>query len=125
MSVKILINALGQHLIADTRQVSNKETEELVAYWVRDPRAVVYNRNEDGSVTIDFANPCPISSSTEYAIATHHIVSVLDPLPEVEERYQLVVAPAPQLEVTEAPETEVVEDEVVETEVVEDGVQPE
>ena len=115
MSVNILINSLGQHLIAETQQVNNKETGERIAYWVRDPRAVVYNRNEDGSVNIDFANPCPISSSTEYAIATHHIVSVLDPLPEVEERYQLVVAPEPKLEVSE----------VSETEVVEDGVQPE
>lgn len=101
MSVKILINAIGQHLIADTQQVSNKETEELIAYWVRNPRAIVYNRTEDGSVTIDFANPCPITSSTEYAISSHNIVSILEPLPEVEERYLLVVAPEPELEITE------------------------
>lgn len=114
MSVKILINALGQHLIADTSQVNNKETEELIAYWVRDPRAVVYNRNEDGSVGIDFVNACPISSSTEYAIVANNIVSILDPLPEVEERYQLIVAPEPQLEVTEVSETEVVEEDLAE-----------
>ena len=101
MSVKILINSLGQHLIADTQQVSNKETEELIAYWVRNPHAIVYNRTEDGNVVVDFAKPCPITSSTEYGIAPHHIVSVLDPLPEVEERYLLIVAPKPELEITE------------------------
>ena len=42
MAIKVLINSIGQHIIADVKSVTNRETEELVAYWVTEPRRVVY-----------------------------------------------------------------------------------
>ena len=34
MAVKVLVNALGQHILADTKQIENKETGDVVGYWL-------------------------------------------------------------------------------------------
>ena len=92
MTVKILVNSLGQHTIADVRQVSNKETEEIVAYWVKEPRNIVYRQAEDGNgIAIDFSPTCPVAVTTEYAIRADFVVSILDPIAEVEQKYVEVV----------------------------------
>ena len=95
MSTKILVNSLGQHIIADVKTVTNKETNELLAYWVKSPRVISYRGNEDGTVSIDFIDYCPVGSSLEFSIASHHIVSILDAKAEVEERYLEIVTPKP------------------------------
>ena len=46
MAVKVLVTALGQQLIAVAKQIENKETSELVGYWLENPRTVVYQPNE-------------------------------------------------------------------------------
>jgi len=95
MSTKILVNSLGQHIIADVKTVTNKETNELLAYWVKSPRVISYRGNEDGTLSIDFVEYCPVGSSLEFSIASHHIVSILDAKAEVEERYLEIVTPKP------------------------------
>ncbi len=110
MAVKILINALGQHIIADASAVSNKETNELLAYWVKQPRVLSYRGTEDGKVSVDFIDYCPVGSSLEFAIAAHHVVSLLDPKEEVEVRYLEIVTPAPDEVVVS--ETEVVDEDL-------------
>ena len=35
MAVKVLVTQLGQHIIADTKQVSRKETEEIIGQHPR------------------------------------------------------------------------------------------
>lgn len=112
MAVKILVNNLGQHIIADVKQVTNKETEELVAYWVREPRQIVYRPAEEGGLIIDMSPTCPVAVTTEHAIRADSIVSILDPVESVEERYMELINPAPSEvaveELTESP-AEVVE----------------
>ena len=41
MAIKVLVNQLGQHFVADVKQVTNEETKELIAYWVTDARLIV------------------------------------------------------------------------------------
>ena len=109
MSVKILINSVGQHLIADVKQVTNKETEELVAYWVREPRMIHYKPSEDGQITVDLGSPCPVGVVTEYAIKENCIASILDPIPDILSRYNEIVNPEPQGVVAELESPEEVE----------------
>ena len=115
MSTKILVNSLGQHIIADVKTVTNKETNELLAYWVKSPRVISYRGNEDGTVSIDFIDYCPVGSSLEFSIASHHIVSILDAKAEVEERYLEIVTPNPvtieEIETEPTIEPEVVSEE--------------
>ena len=94
MSTKILINALGQHLIADVKSVTNRETEELLAYWLTEARLVNYLPAEEGT-SIRLTSPCPIAVTTEYSIAKDHIVSVLEPTAEMLEHYLAEVNPEP------------------------------
>ena len=121
MAIKVLINELGQHLIADVSQVTNKETEELIAYWVKNPRLVSYNPTEEGDTTISLIDPCPISSDSEYAIAAHHIVSILEPSADIARGYSERVAPN---EEPAGPQTETVQHEKAPAEPGEDGLLP-
>ena len=34
MSIKVIVTAVGQHVIADIKQIENKENEEVVGYWL-------------------------------------------------------------------------------------------
>lgn len=99
MAVKILINQQGHHTIAEVKQVTNKDTEETIAYWVENPRVISYSRPEgigpmeDGNIRIMFLDPCPASIETEYGISAHHIVAILDPKPDVANHYRDLFAP--------------------------------
>ena len=94
MAVKVLIDSVNNHYIADVQQVENKDTGEVVAYWLKHPQVVSYERNEDGQLNVGMHNPCPISGETEYAIRVDHISSILDPLPEVAARWEASVYPS-------------------------------
>jgi len=109
MSIKVLITAIGQHLIADVKQVENSETEEVIAYWLREPRLISYvpNETQDG-VNIRFVTPCAVAVATEYSVRADHVVSILDPRDTVLEEYRRQAFPTLD-EVTES-------DVVVETE---------
>lgn len=101
MAIKVLINELGQHLVADVKQVTDTETKQLIAYWVKQPLMISYTRTEgeqDGGLTVTFVQPVPISADTEYAISAQHIVSILDVKPEVREGYLEHVTPLPPQE---------------------------
>ena len=93
MTVKILVTQVGQQIIADTKQVSRKDTEDLVAYWVTDPRVVVYSRNEDESVAVRFTPYCFVSDEREFSIKESFIVSILEPRQDVADAYLAKVAP--------------------------------
>ena len=111
MAIKVLITEIGQHLIADVGQVTNKETEELIAYWVKNARVVSYRPVEGAqeAVSINFMDPCPLTAETEYAIAHQHIVSIVEPRPEVVESYLAAVNPID--ETPAGPQTETVQHE--------------
>ena len=96
MTVKVLVTALGQQIIADTKQIENKETNELVGYWMNNPRVVVYQRGEgeDGALSVNFAAYCMVSDEASFSMRSEHIVAILEPRADVVEAYtQLTVPP--------------------------------
>ena len=101
MASKVLVTTIGQHIIADVKQVENKETKEVIAYWLKNPRTVSYSLDEEQQVNVSFGQFCLISNETEFSIRADHVVSILDPRPEVEERYLGIVYPPQETEVTE------------------------
>ena len=109
MTIKVLVNELGAHIVADTKQVENKETKEVIAYWVKEPRVVAYSRGEDGNVNVSFSPFCLVSDETEFSIRASHIVSILEPRDDVKQSYEGVVYGQPEEVEAEAAETEIVE----------------
>ena len=93
MTVKVLVTALGQQLIADTKQIENKETSELVGYWMTNPRVIGYSRDDDGNVSVNFNNYCLVSDEQAFSIRSEHIVAILEPRADVVEAYNELVAP--------------------------------
>ena len=108
MAIKVLVTAIGQQIVADVKQVENKETKEVVGYWLTEPRVVTYQTDEDGNVGVNFGSYCLVSNEAEFSVRAEHIVSILEPREEVVERYNLIVNP-PAVE-GEEPAAEVVEE---------------
>ena len=109
MAIKVLVTQIGQQLLADVKQVENKETKEIVGYWLSNPRTVNYEQSEDGQVSVNFGTYCLVSNETEFSVRAEHIVAILEPREEVLERYGAIIAP----EDAEAPAAEASEEEVV------------
>jgi len=93
MAVKVLVNAIGQHILADVKQVENSETNEVIAYWLRDAKAVSYQATSDGQVGIQMGDFCPIANGAEFSIRHDHIVAILDPREDVLETYNKLTNP--------------------------------
>ena len=108
MAIKVLVNALGQHIIADVSQVTNKDTNELIAYWVKNARLVSYELGEDDTTSLTLLDTCPIAADTEYAIAAQHIVSIREPQADIARGYSERVSPN---EDPAGPQTETVQHE--------------
>ena len=125
MAVKVLVNNLGQHILADTKQIENKESGDVVGYWLGNPRLVYYQQGEDGEVSVNFGSYCLISAENEFSVRADSITSILSVRPEVEEAYtKAVFGEVPTSDngdgtvTTEVPEA-------VAPEVVTENVQPE
>ena len=92
MAIKVLVNQIGQHIIADTKQVTRKDTDELVSYWVENPRVVLYGQNdESGSITVNFVNYCLVSDESQFSISSSNIVAILEPREDVLNSYKVKV----------------------------------
>ena len=104
MSIKVLINAIGQHLIADVKQVENSETNEVLAYWLREPRLISYSSDEQGQLQVRFVSTCSVGVTTEYSVRADHIVSILDAREDVLESYRALAFPTVEDAVTAAVE---------------------
>jgi hypothetical protein len=101
MTVKVLVTAIGQQIIADTKQIENKETNEIVGYWLTQPRLVQYSQGEDGGIGVNFATYCLVSDEAEFSLRGDHVVAILEPRDTVVEAWTKLVYP-------EVPETEAV-----------------
>ena len=88
MAVKVLINTLGQQVLSDMKQVENKETKEVVGYWLTNPRLVFYNQGDDGEVGVNFTPFCLISNEAEFSVRADYVVAILEPRPEVVEAWE-------------------------------------
>ena len=119
MTVKVLCTALGQQIIAETKQIENKETNEIVGYWLSQPRTVQYNRDDDGNLGVNFGLYCLVSDEGEFSLRGDHVVAILEPRQDVVDAWKTLVYP----EVDEASDDVVAEgedasvDETVEEEV--------
>ena len=101
MSIKVIVSAIGQHIIADIKQIENKETNELVGYWLDNPRVVAYSRAQDtDNVSIGFVNYCLVSDEQSFSLKADHVVAILEPRADVAAKYVDVVHPAPVDEVS-------------------------
>ena len=116
MAVKVLVNTLGQHIVADTKQVENKETKELIAYWVKNPRMAAYSRDEEGAIAVGFSPYCVLSDEQEFTLRVESVVAILEPREDVVTEYARIIEGD---SVTSVPaEPQVTEPESVEPEVV-------
>ena len=94
MSVKVLVTAIGQHIVTTAKQIENKETGDLVGYWMSNPRVVGYTPNEDDKgLSVNFAPYCLVSDESEFSIRSEHIASILEPRADVVEAYLKLVNP--------------------------------
>lgn len=94
MAIKVLVNALGQHIVAEVKQVENKETQEVVGYWLENPRLVNYvprSEEEGGGVNVGFGLLCPLTDEQAYTVRADHIVSIVEPRDDVSQSYSEVV----------------------------------
>ena len=101
MTVKVLVNQIGQHIIAATKQIENKETKEVIAYWLENPRVVGYAQGEDGQINVNFGAYCMLSDEAAFSIRADSIVSILEPREDVVERYTQLVTPPEGTEVSD------------------------
>ena len=98
MAIKVLVTAIGQQIVADVKQIENKETNEVVGYWLAQPRVVQYTQDEEENIGVNFVTYCLVSDETEFSIRADHIVAILDPRPSVLEGYTKLVYPEPEVE---------------------------
>lgn len=97
MSVKVIVTSIGQHVIADIKQIENKETNEVVGYWLSNPRVVAYQRQGDeGQVSIGFVNYCLVSDEQEFSLKADHVVAILEPRADVATKYIEVTVSSPE-----------------------------
>ena len=117
MTVKILVTAIGQQIIAGVKQIENKETKELVGYWLSQPRLVQYQRDEEGQVGVNFGAYCLVSDENEFSLRSDHVVAILEPRQDVVDGYTQLVFPESEEEfpadvnLDEAETTEALNDE--------------
>ena len=94
MSVKVLVTAIGQQIVTTAKQIENKETGDLVGYWMSNPRVVGYTPNDDDKgLSVNFAPYCLVSDESEFSIRSEHIVAILEPRADVVEAYLKLVTP--------------------------------
>ena len=93
MTVKVLVTAIGQQIVADTKQIENKETNEIVGYWLSQPRTVQYNRDDDGNLGVNFGLYCLVSDEAEFSLRGDHVVAILEPRQDVVDAWKSLVYP--------------------------------
>ena len=91
MTVKILVTEIGQQIVSEVKQVEQKETKEVIAYWLVNPRVINYVAEDNEQVNVNFGAYCLVSNETEFSLKADHVVAILEPRPEVIERYNLVI----------------------------------
>ena len=95
MTVKVLCTAIGQQIIADTKQIENKESNEIVGYWLSQPRLVQYSRDDDGNLGVNFGLYCLVSDEAEFSLRGDHVVAILEPRQDVVDAWKSMVYPEP------------------------------
>ena len=115
MTVKVLVTAIGQQIVTTAKQIENKETGDLVGYWMSNPRVVGYTPNDDDKgLSVNFAPYCLVSDESEFSIRSEHIVAILEPRADVVEAYLKLVTPEETSVKVEGTEDAAIDPDVVE-----------
>ena len=93
MAIKVLVTSIGQHLLADVKQVEDTDTNEILAYWLKDCRMVQYTQNEDGGLAVGLGEYCPVANGGEFSLRRDAVVAILDPREDVLATYEALVNP--------------------------------
>ena len=96
MTVKILVTAIGQQIVAGVKQIENKESNQLVGYWLSQPRVVQYTKDEEGNIGVNFGPYCLVSDENEFSLRAEHVVAILEPRQDVIDGYTKLVFPEPE-----------------------------
>ena len=120
MTVKVLVTQLGQQIVSEAKQIENKESGDLVGYWLENPRVVNYSRGEgeDQGLQVNFGPYCLVSDEAAFSVRSEHIVAILEPRADVLEAYTQLVTPPESSVAVEGDEPAA--EAVAETEVVTD-----
>ncbi|QIN97033.1 hypothetical protein [Synechococcus phage MA10] len=94
MAVKVLVTAIGQHLMADVKQVEDQDSGEVLAYWLTDAQLVNYEVTEEGQIGVQFGSYCPIANGGEFSLRRDHVVAILDPREDALATYTELTNPA-------------------------------
>lgn len=94
MAVKVLVNAVGQHIVSEAKQVEEKESKKIIAYLLENPRVASYNRDDDGNINVGFAPYCVLSDEASFTIRAENIVAILEPREDVATQYTQLTTPA-------------------------------
>lgn len=94
MAVKVLVNAVGQHIVSEAKQVEEKESKKIIAYLLENPRIASYTRDDDGNINVGFAPYCVLSDEASFTIRAENIVAILEPREDVATQYTQLVTPA-------------------------------
>ena len=105
MTVKVLVTTTGQQIISEVKQVENKETKEVIAYWLVNPRVITYSVNDDDQVNVGFGSFCLVSNETEFSLKADFVVSILEARPEVLDRYSNLIEESNPIEPEDEAET--------------------
>jgi hypothetical protein len=111
MTVKVLVTTTGQQIISEVKQVENKETKEVIAYWLVNPRVITYSVNDDDQVNVGFGSFCLVSNETEFSLKADFVVSILEARPEVLDRYSNLIAELTPADTEESADEDAVEPE--------------
>jgi hypothetical protein len=101
MAVKVLVNAVGQHIVSEAKQVEEKESKKIIAYLLENPRIASYTRDDDGNINVGFAPYCVLSDEASFTIRAENIVAILEPREDVSTQYVQLVTPAVEEEAAE------------------------
>ena len=95
MTVKVLVTQLGQQIVSEAKQIENKESGDLVGYWLENPRVGNYSRGEgeDEGLQVNFGPYCLVSDEAAFSVRSEHIVAILEPRADVVEAYTNLVTP--------------------------------
>ena len=104
--VKVLITAIGQHILSGVQQVQNKDTGVVEAYWLTNPHILEYSHQEDGNTSIGMFKYCPVTEEQSYAMNPSFIVSIVEPSAQTLDWYNEKVYPSQELELNLTPETD-------------------
>ena len=94
MAGKVLVNAVGQHIVSEAKQVEEKESKKIIAYLLENPRVASYTRDDDGNINVGFAPYCVLSDEASFTIRAENIVAILEPREDVASQYTALTTPA-------------------------------